>query len=496
MSKHYYPGKNILEGVKLDLYTEDSLRSIDYATMEVLQNPGIQVSDDEALQIFKNAGCEVNEKTRMVKIPEHIVRRALSTAPSRFELYGREKKNKLVQEHKGKVHWTCFGTGIQVCNYKGPGQYETVDSTDKDLATVAKLVDWADNVDYFSLAVSARDWAGKGKEDVHEMYTSVTNTTKHFHHIDPVGENVEYYFELAKAIYGGNEEEARKKPLMSMLVCPTSPLELSSNACQVIIKGARLGIPTNVLSMAMSGGSAPIYLAGTLVTHNAEVLAGIVLSQLAVPGAKVWYGSSTTTFDIKRGTAPVGSPELGMISASVAKLGQYYGLPTFVAGIQADAKVPDVQAGHEKTITTILPALSGANTIYGAGMLELGMTFSMEQLVIDNDIISMVKKVMQGIPVNEETLAVEAIQKVGVGNNFLSHKTTMANIDLPSDPQIINRDMLGDWVNAGRKSLDVVAHEKVLQILADHVVSPIDADILKDMNAIVEKGDKAFRGQL
>ncbi|TQS82365.1 trimethylamine--corrinoid methyltransferase [Candidatus Methanomassiliicoccus intestinalis] len=147
-------------------------------------------------------------------------------------------------------------------------------------------------------------------------------------------------------------------------------------------------------------------------------------------------------------------------------------------------------------MTTILPALSGANTIYGAGMLELGMTFSMEQLVIDNDIISMVKKVMQGIPVNEETLAVEAIQKVGVGNNFLSHKTTMANIDLPSDPQIINRDMLGDWVNAGRKSLDVVAHEKVLQILADHVVSPIDADILKDMNAIVEKGDKAFRGQL
>ncbi len=124
------------------------------------------------------------------------------------------------------------------------------------------------------------------------------------------------------------------------------------------------------------------------------------------------------------------------------------------------------------------------------------MTFSMEQLVIDNDIISMVKKVMQGIPVNEETLGVESIQKVGVGNNFLSHKTTMANIDLPSDPSIINRDMLGDWVNAGRKSLDVVAHEKVLQIMADHVVSPIDADILKDMQAIVDKGDKAFRGQL
>jgi trimethylamine--corrinoid protein Co-methyltransferase len=333
MVKHYYPGRQRFEGAGLELFAEEGLRAIDYATMDVLQNPGIQVSDPEALQIFKEAGCEVDEQTSVVKIPEYLVRRALSTAPSKYTMYGREKKNKVEIEHLGKVHWTCFGTGIKMCNYIAPGQYKTVDSTDKDLAATAKLVDWAENIDYYSLAVSARDWAGKGKEDVHEMYTSVMNTSKHFHHIDPVGENVEYYFELAKAIYGGNEQDALKKPLFSMLVCPTSPLELSHNACQVIMKGARFGIPTNVLSMAMSGGSSPIFLAGTLVTHNAEVLAGIVLSQLVTPGAKVMYGSSTTTFDVKRGTAPVGSPELGLISASVAKLGQYYGLPTFVAGI-------------------------------------------------------------------------------------------------------------------------------------------------------------------
>ena len=333
MTEHYYPGRQVLDGVSLDLFSQEGLRSIDYATMEVLQNPGVLIPDPEARQLFKNAGCEVNEKTEVVKIPQYIVRKALMTAPSKFHLYGREKKNNLVQEHCGKVHWTCFGTGIKMCNYVAPGQYQTVDSTDKDLANVAKLVDWANNVDYFSLAVSARDWAGKGKEDVHEALTSILNTSKHFHHIDPVGENVEYYFDMVKAFYGGNDEEARKKPLISMLVCPTSPLELSVNASQVIIKGARLGMPVNVLSMAMSGGSAPIFLAGTLVTHNAEVLAGITLAQIANPGAPVWYGSSTTTFDVKRGTAPVGSPELAMISASVSKLGQYYGLPTFVAGI-------------------------------------------------------------------------------------------------------------------------------------------------------------------
>lgn len=145
-------------------------------------------------------------------------------------------------------------------------------------------------------------------------------------------------------------------------------------------------------------------------------------------------------------------------------------------------------------MTTLLPAFAGANTLYGAGMLELGMTFSLEQLVFDNDIISMTKKAMAGIPVNEETLAVEAIDQVGIGKNFLAHKTTRKNIDLPSSPMIIDRLMYGDWEMAGAKDLATVAHEKVVDIMKNHVVEPIDADLLKDMQAVVEKADKAFRG--
>ena len=147
-------------------------------------------------------------------------------------------------------------------------------------------------------------------------------------------------------------------------------------------------------------------------------------------------------------------------------------------------------------MTTLLPALAGANTLYGSGMLELGMTFSMEQLVFDNDMISMTKKAMQGIPVSEETLAVEAIQQVGIGNNFLAHKTTRKNIDLPSNPTLINRLMFGDWAAAGSKDLATVAHEKVVDVMKNHEVTPIDADLLKDMKAIVDKADKAFRDSL
>ncbi|KKG07976.1 trimethylamine:corrinoid methyltransferase [Methanosarcina sp. 2.H.T.1A.6] len=144
-------------------------------------------------------------------------------------------------------------------------------------------------------------------------------------------------------------------------------------------------------------------------------------------------------------------------------------------------------------MTCLLPALAGANTLYGAGMLELGMTFSMEQLVIDNDIIKMTKKAMQGIPVSTETLAVESIQKVGIGNNFLALKQTRMLVDYPSDPMLIDRRMFGDWAAAGSKDLASAANEKVMDVLKHHEVKPIDADILKAMKAVVDKADRAFR---
>lgn len=333
-----YPAQTQLNGIKFDLFTDDEIRRIDMATRDVLEFYGVQVTDLKACKIFEDAGCTVeeipgNKSAKMVKIPGYVLDRALATCPKKFYLYGRDEKRTFTQEWKGKVHYTCFGTGIQVCDYKGHGKYETRDSNEDDLAKIAKLCDWCEGLSYFSLAVSARNWAGKGAEDVHELLVSLSNTTMHFHHIDPVAANVPFYRDFVLAYYRGDKKAAFEKPIMSMLVCPTSPLELSFNAAECIMQGAEFGIPVNVLSMAMAGGSSSVFLAGTLVTHNAEILSGIVLSQLVRPGARVWYGSSTTTFDLKRGTAPVGSPELGLISAAVAKLGQYYKLPVFTAGM-------------------------------------------------------------------------------------------------------------------------------------------------------------------
>ncbi|MDR3075304.1 MAG: trimethylamine methyltransferase family protein, partial [Candidatus Methanoplasma sp.] len=205
----------MLQGIKLELFSKEGIEAIDRATMDVLSTYGVQVSDEEGMKLFEGAGCEVDYKTKMVKIPEGVVRKALLTAPSKFYLYGREENRTVEQELNGRVHYICFGTGIQMCNYLGGGKYETVDSTDADLAKCAKLCDWAEGISYFALPVSARDWAGKGAEDVHEMLTSIENTTKHFHHIDPVGEHVEYYRDMVEAFYYGDKKLAREKPIMS-----------------------------------------------------------------------------------------------------------------------------------------------------------------------------------------------------------------------------------------------------------------------------------------
>ena len=154
--------------------------------------------------------------------------------------------------------------------------------------------------------------------------------------------------------------------------------------------------------------------------------------------------------------------------------------------------MPDSQAAHEKTITSLLPAIAGANSIYGSGMLELGQTFSMEQLVIDNDIIAMNFRAMEGIPVTDDTLAVAATKEVGVGNDFLGHITTMENFEMASNPAVFDRTMLGEWRANGSKNAVEKAHDVVVDVMANYEVLPIEAETLAAMEAIVKKADEAF----
>jgi len=326
MRKGPVAGTEVTAGWGLKTFSQDALDRIHAATLDVMQTTGVSVGSDDALDILDKGGCWVNKKTQVVRFPSHVVMEALSTCPSHILLAGRDSTNDFMMGGK-EVGFTTFGTGVLVID---PETGELRESTKQDMAQTALLSDAMDHVDVLTTPLAARD-KPDSSYDLHMAEASFINCAKHLHSDAEDGERAIKVIEMAAAIVGG-EEELKQRPIVSLAICPTSPLQLIGPMAEVIIEAARHWIPIDVLSMAMAGASGPISLSGTLVTHNAEVLSGIILAELTNPGAPVIYGSSTTTFDMKRGTAIVGAPELGMISAAVADLANYYGLPSYVAG--------------------------------------------------------------------------------------------------------------------------------------------------------------------
>lgn len=320
-------GYNQISGLGLNIFTDDELAELHRNTIDVLSDTGIMVLNEEAREVFYSNGCEVDKKSGIVKIPSYLVHEAIASAPEKVLLAARDPKYDVVLEGK-RVANTTFGVGISVIDLE-TGKHRQ--STNRDLAESAVLADFLNEVDVFTQSVTPSD-VPADVEDLVAAETGLNNCTKHFMHVDILSaRSVRKYFEMGAAISGG-EEAMRRRPVCSFMIAPVSPLQLSPEACEVIMEAAKLGMPCNVISMALAGGTSPVTDAGTLITHNAEVLGGITLSQLTNKGAPVIYGSSTTMLDLTCVNAPVGAPELGMISAAVARLAQYYKLPSYVAG--------------------------------------------------------------------------------------------------------------------------------------------------------------------
>jgi len=308
-------GYEQLSGLGLNMFTNDELAA------------GIMVLNDKAQEIFYSHGCKVDKQTNIVKIPPYLVEEAIQSAPSQVLLAGRNPKNDVVLTGN-RVGFTNFGVAVQIIDLE-TGRVRQ--PTKKDVAEAAILCDALDGVDILEMPVSPRDVPSQ-VADLHTAEAAFTNTSKNYFNAESLTtQSVRKFFEMGVAIVG-SAEEMRRRPIGSTGTCPVSPLQLSDECCQVIVEAARLSIPLNICSQALSGGTSPVTLAGTLIVHNVEVLGSIVLSQLTSKGAPVMYGSSTCPLDLRSAVGAVGSPELGMLSAAVAKLAQYYNLPSFVAG--------------------------------------------------------------------------------------------------------------------------------------------------------------------
>jgi trimethylamine--corrinoid protein Co-methyltransferase len=385
-----------------------------------------------------------------------------------------------------RVGFTTFGGCINIID---PVTRQLRRATKKDCGDLARVCDHLDEISVVERVVNSTD-VPEDAQSVHNLEALLNNTGKHIFLGADTPRALKVMVELA-AICVGGKENFTKRPIFTVLVCPTSPLCLQDNTCAVIIESAKLGLGITVLPMALSGGTSSATLAGTLVTHNAEVMSGIILAQLARKGLPCTYGSTSTILDLRFGTSAIGSPEYGLINASIAKLAQYYRLPCWVGGGASDSKIPDIQSGYESTLSAALSALAGGNILFGAGVLEQGLTIDYAKLIMDAEMIRMIQIAIKGITITDETLSMDVIHEVGPGGAYITHDHSLRTMRSQSQSKLFDRRSRADWMELTQgQSMRERAYESAIEILQTHEPYTLPDGASKEMRKIVKEFEK------
>ncbi|RLC98744.1 MAG: trimethylamine methyltransferase [Chloroflexi bacterium] len=450
--------------------TDEQVKQIHEASLAVLARTGVQVEEPEALRLFTEAGANV--EGNRVRLPQSLIEDAVDKAPSRVVLAGRDPDNDLILED-ARVYIGTGGAALSVLDMETG---ETRKAVLRDVADMARIVDVLDNIHFYLMPVYPTDMT-KENVDINSYYISLANTTKHVQSGVYTVQGIRDVVEMCERITGGSEP-LRERPIVSFITCwMVSPLKFATDVTTLLIETCRQRIPVVLSAAPMAGSTAPVTLAGMLAQLNAEQLAGLALTQLAQPGCPVLIGPIPATADMRSGKYLGGSVELGLTNAAITQLAHFYQVPIYNSAGMTESKIPDIQAGMEKAQSLIQVALAGANFIHhAAGMLENMSTIAYEQFVIDNELLGMAMRAVRGIEVNDDTLALEVIDRVGPGGHYLMDEHTMRYMrtEYYYPSAVFDRQGREMWEKAGATDAWTRAKEVARRILAEHRPEPLD----------------------
>jgi trimethylamine--corrinoid protein Co-methyltransferase len=468
--------------IPLELFSKRELYSIHLASLDILQEVGVIVPHEEVLKKLDEMGAEVDYKKQRVCIPPYLSEEAIRKTPHRYSVYYRDMKTKKVLG-EDQVYFGTVGFATKFFDAKSK-VYRNF--TQQDLANATKLADAMENVDLYMTVGSPTD-VPKELVDRYMWMISFINTKKHVINEAMGKEGALDAIEMASTIVGG-KEELRKKPILTVLTCITSPLSYYRETLEAFVEACKFGIPTMVDSGPIVGATSPVTFAGTLALNVAELISSLVISRAVNEKAPILISSWARAIDMREGSAVLGGPEFALLHAVLAQMSRYYGIPSGGGGILTDSKTLDIQAGYEKALTAVVPALAGLNLICGVGLIASENAVSLEQFILDDEIISYVKRIIRGIEVNEETLALDVIKKVGPLGNFIKEKHTLTHYKRELwIPKLTDHSFPEVWLKAGAKDLWVKASEKVEKILVEHEVEPLPKDIRETLEKIIKK---------
>ncbi|MGD8315177.1 MAG: trimethylamine methyltransferase family protein, partial [Syntrophobacterales bacterium] len=443
----------------------------------ILARVGIRVLDQDHLDRLKAAGAIVDQSEQKVRFESAWLDEFLAQAPSQFVLYSRDGKND-VHLGEGMVHFANGGRVFRILDM-GTGGYRL--TMLRDVAHTATLVNQLKNISLYIIACQAHDLEPQYYH-LNDFYQALNFTSKHvMGGCDDVA-GVQQMLALAQLIAGG-EEELREKPFVSVISNPISPLTIDANTLEILTICGTSGIPVTCAPAPISGATAPATLAGTLCQMHAEALAGVAITQVCAPGAKVLYGAVPSTMDMRHMEYTMGSVEMAIMNAAAVQLAKLYDFPIYGSGGVTEAKRPDIQSGCEKTFSNLMVAMNGADLVHlAAGMLDSGNSISYEQYVIDNEIIGMINRILSGIRVNEGTLGFDVIEKVGPGGNYVMEDHTIEHMKEEFFyPDLSVRCNFDIWEERGRPSMLSRANDLVDEILDDGREGLLDTDLILEI---------------
>jgi trimethylamine--corrinoid protein Co-methyltransferase len=463
---------------RFHVLSEDNCELIHLSTLEVLRRTGVAVKEATALEIFKKGGCFVDGER--VKIPAYLVQQALQSTPPRVALCDRNGNPAMYLESDN----VYFGTGSDtpfIIDYRTQERRRTILN---DIENTARLVDYLDEISFLMCMGIASD-VDPAISDLYHFQAMVSNTEKPIVYTAWNLENLKAIIRMAETVAGG-EEQLKNSPFLALYTEPISPLTLAKESTQKLMYLAQKSLPVIFTPAVMTGGSGPVTLAGGLIQANAEILAGYVLANLINEGTPLIYGGGITQMDMASSQALYAGPELMLAQTAFTDMAKHYRLPMFTIAGCTDSNIYDQQASLEGAMWILLSSINGGNLVHDVGYIDNGLTACYEQIVVSNEVIGMARHLTRGLEINEETMALDLIDRVGPGGEYLTSDHTLKHFKNNWFPDLISRLPYEKWASRGRKELGTRANEKVKQILETHKPKPLDAEVKAALQKILQ----------
>jgi len=473
---------------KVRFLTKEGMQKIHEQSLLLLQNTGISVDHEEALKMLGDAGADVDMKTHVVKIPPDLVDKCLPKVPRKMTLAGRNPERDLVLEPGGKVRTRNCGGMTQVYVSETG---EIRDAVLADTANIARLIDGLDDIDYAG-PLYPSDVPPETVE-LQTLETMLNNTDKNINIRALTRRNLPYLVKMAEVVAGG-KDKLRERPVISLLEAPIAPLRFPDVFVDALYLAGEYNIPVEICSMPNLGATGPITVAGCLLLSNAEQLATIVVSQLAYPGTPVVWASRFPMMDMATGASGM-YVEAALVNAASAQVAtEQYNLICSLHGPATNSIVPDGRSVLDECIGAFVTGFVGRPSVLtGAGGLEIGLIASYEEMVISNEILGAVRRIIEGFEVDDDTLGYDAISRVGIGGNYLQDDHTFKYLRAKKfNPTFVKPQTKVSWREGGSKLMVQTAREKADAILKDHEPAPLDKDLAAGLKEVIKEARKNF----